>query len=55
MIRLINKTTGTEMWVADSRVAEYLKQGHKLAPVPGSKPEKATPTEMEAVKKKRKK
>ena len=55
MIKLINRQTGTDMWVADDRVAEYLKQGHKPAPVPGSKREKATPAEMAEVKKKRKK
>ncbi len=51
MIKLINKITGTDMWVADSRVAEYLARGHKLAPSPVSKPEKATPAEMAAVRK----
>lgn len=28
MIKLINKTTGTPMWVADERVNEYLEAGH---------------------------
>ena len=31
MIKLINKTTGTPMWVADERVKEYLAAGHKSA------------------------
>ena len=31
MIKLINKLTGTEMWVADDRAAEYLAAGHKPA------------------------
>jgi hypothetical protein len=31
MIKLINKTTGTPMWVADERVNEYLAAGHKSA------------------------
>ena len=31
MILLINKFTGTEMWVAENRVAEYLAAGHKPA------------------------
>ncbi len=31
MIKLINKTTGTPMWVADERKDEYLAAGHKLA------------------------
>ncbi len=45
MILLINKITGTEMWVADERVAEYLAAGHKPAvevppapPLPKKKP-----------------
>lgn len=29
MTKLINAMTGTEMWVDDSRVEEYLKLGHK--------------------------
>lgn len=55
MIRLINKITGTEMWIADNRTAEYLAQGHTIAPAPGGRPEKATPAEMAEVRKKRKK
>ena len=31
MKRLINKLTGGEMWVADSREKEYLEAGHKPA------------------------
>ena len=31
MIKLINKTTKTPMWVADERVNEYLAAGHKPA------------------------
>ena len=31
MIRLINKVTGTEMMVAENRVAKYLAAGHRLA------------------------
>lgn len=29
MTKLINAMTGTDMWVDDSRVEEYLKLGHK--------------------------
>ena len=36
---MINRSTGTEMWVADDRVVGYLARGHSLAPPPG-KPEK---------------
>ena len=42
MIKLINRITGTTMWVADGRVPEYLERGHELAAVPGEKPEKPT-------------
>ena len=52
MIRLINAATGTEMWVADSRLDEYLAKGHIIAPSPDVKSEKATPVEMAAAKKK---
>lgn len=34
MVKLINAVTGGEMWVHESRVDEYLAQGHKLAPPP---------------------
>ena len=51
MIKLINRSTGTPMWVADNRAAEYLARGHQIAPVPDGKPDKATPEEMKAVRK----
>ena len=31
MIKLIHRTSGTPMWVADDRIDEYLEAGHKLA------------------------
>lgn len=34
MIKLINAFTGTVMWVHESRVDEYLRAGHKPAPLP---------------------
>ena len=34
MIKMINRTTGTEMWVHETRLDEYLEAGHKLAPPP---------------------
>ncbi len=43
MIKFINKVTGTEMWVADSRVEEYLAAGHELAAVPSEKPTESKP------------
>ncbi len=30
MVKLINWLTGNEMYVADDRLEEYLKAGHKL-------------------------
>ena len=33
MIKLINKVTGTEMYVRDDRAAEYMAAGHKPAVV----------------------
>ena len=38
MIKLINKLTGGDMWVADNRVDEYLEAGHKLASFPVDEP-----------------
>ena len=50
MVKMINKLTGTEMWVDSSRMAEYLNAGHKLITKhgenPGNAPEK-TLKEME--------
>lgn len=34
MIKLINSHTGTEMWVSEERLTEYLAAGHKLAAYP---------------------
>lgn len=31
MTKMINKITGTEMWVADDRVPEYKALGHRCA------------------------
>ena len=31
MVKFINRTTGTEMYVHESRVEEYKKAGHKPA------------------------
>ena len=46
MIKLINKITGTEMWVADDRVDKYLAAGHKLAVKP-VKPARKKPADKE--------
>lgn len=34
MIKMINRLTGTDMWVADNRVEEYKAAGHILAADP---------------------
>ena len=53
MIRLINKTTGGEMWVHESRLDEYLAAGHKFAapptnmPAPPAAPEETPATASE--------
>ena len=42
MVKLINRDTGTEMWVDESRVAEYRAAGHMPAapaPAPAKEPE----------------
>ena len=44
MIKFINRVTGTEMWVADDRVEEYLAAGHELAVKPAEKPAKPKKT-----------
>ena len=38
MIKFINATTGTPMWVADGRKEEYLRAGHKPAPIKCDEP-----------------
>lgn len=38
MVKLINALTGTEMWVADNRLDEYIAAGHMPAAVPEEKP-----------------
>ena len=45
MKKLINALTGTEMYVPESRLDEYLKAGHRLAtPPPEAEPPKPAPT-----------
>lgn len=53
MIKFINKLTGSDMWVADDRKAEYEAAGHVLAakPAPEEKPAKKPPKKKGAVKK----
>ena len=40
MIKLVNKTTGGDMWVHESRLDEYLAAGHKFAAPPMPAPPK---------------
>lgn len=42
MVRLINKVTGTEMWVSDERAPAYIAAGHKPIAVPAAPPAKKT-------------
>lgn len=45
MVRLVNRLTGTDMYVEESRLDEYLGQGHTLPSVPTTedKPKTAKP------------
>ena len=53
MIKFINAQTGTEMWVHETRVDEYLAMGHQFAPRPSApqKAEKKTPVAKKTPKK----
>ena len=42
MVKFINKTTGSVMYVADERVDEYKAAGHKLAAKPETQKKKQT-------------
>ncbi len=37
-VEFINRTTGTQMWVAEDRVEEYKAAGHTLAAVDSKEP-----------------
>lgn len=52
MIKLINYHTGTEMWVSEDRLNEYLAAGHKLAAIPVK--EEVKPTKEPTNKKSKK-
>lgn len=41
MVRLINALTGSEMWVHETRVAEYLARGHRVPDKPAEAVEPA--------------
>lgn len=55
-IKLINAVTGTEMWVADNRLDEYIAAGHRPAAapeeMPTEEPVKEEPIKEEPKKKK---
>lgn len=40
MVRMIDRNTGVDMWVADEKVEKYKEAGHKLASE--EKPKKPT-------------
>lgn len=44
MIEMINRATGTTMWVAEERKEEYLAAGHELAAKPSPTVEKERKT-----------
>ena len=52
MIQLINKFTGTPMWVADDREKEYLAAGHKKPASEAKAEEKPTAKKRPAKAKK---
>ena len=41
MVKMINKSFGNEMWVAEERIGEYLAAGHALANEPIAKKQKS--------------
>ena len=48
MIKMINRTYGTEMWVAEDRLDEYLAAGHSAADAPAvEKPTKSAERKQE--------
>ena len=49
---MINRLTGTEMYVAESRKEEYLSAGHRLADVPCDTPVERKESGEEKPKKK---
>lgn len=44
MTKLVHRTTGVDMWVADERVEEFIAKGHSLpkTPKPVKKPARKT-------------
>jgi hypothetical protein len=50
MIKMIDRFTGVDMWVADERVEEYKAAGHKLAADPEKPAEKPKRTRKKTTK-----
>ena len=50
MVKMINKLFGTEMYVHEDRVDEYLEAGHKLASEPSKAPKTAEKPKRELQK-----
>ena len=48
MLKMINRVTGSVMWVTEERKDEYLAAGHKLAaePAPTEEPKKRKKKEV---------
>ena len=52
-IKFINKMTGTEMWVDESRAAEYAKLGYRQERKPEKEPVKTPETKVAPVQPKK--
>lgn len=55
MVRMRNGSTGSIMWVHESRVDEYMRAGHKLALPLKPEPESEKPVKKSSKKKTAKK
>lgn len=53
MIRLVNRRSGGDMWVHESRLEEYLAAGHKLAVPPPPPPQPEQPEQKKAAPRKK--
>ena len=56
MVLLINRLTGTDMWVDESRLSDYLAAGHRrpvATPADGKEPEQKPPKKSTAKRRKK--
>lgn len=53
MIHMINAATGTDMYVSENRVDEYLAADHKLAAGPAEKKEEEKPVKKTSGRKRK--